>query len=364
MSPDPWIITFAEPDNMFRLAEVALTGTMTTHAERILDYFLGDEADRGAELILAASAHGVHPLEVRIREEGQALEELLPGTVVLVTEAERICATHLDLAPQLRLVQKFGSILDNIDVEHARARGIDVVPMRRITTTSSAEHTVMLMLALARQVVPSHEVVTRGSDLVLRPSRSTGVSATRFNWGQVRGIRILEGSTLGLVGFGEIAREVALRATALGMRIVFHQRSELDRTALDARLVDARQVTLDELFVTSDVVSVHVPGNASTERMLDASAFARMRPGSLLVNMSRGSVVDELALEESLRAGHLGGAGLDVHREEPVPLDCGLFALERVVMTPHVAGGSAWFVLSEVDQLTRELVDRMAGMVD
>jgi len=363
-SPEPLVVTFAEPDNMFRLAEAALTGTITDHAQRILDYFLGSGAPSGAARLLATSAHGLHPLEVRVREDGQALEDLLPGTHVLVTEAERISAQHLDLAPELRLVQKFGSLLDNVDQQHASARGVPVATLRRITTVSCAEHTVMLILALARRTVLAHRTVVGAAGAVERPERSTGEVSTRFNWGEVHGIRVLEGSTLGLVGFGEIAREVALRATALGMRVVFHQRSALDRALLDPRLAAVEQVGFDELLATSDVVSLHVPGNPATERMMDADAFARMRPGAFLVNMARGSIVDEAALEAALRSGHLAAAGLDVHREEPIPLDCGLLGLDEVVLSPHVAGGSASFVLSEVEDLVRTLDDHLREAPD
>jgi phosphoglycerate dehydrogenase-like enzyme len=218
----------------------------------------------------------------------------------------------------------------------------------------------MLILALARRTVVAHRtVVGTTAGAVARPTRSTGQTSTRFNWGEVHGIRVLEGTTLGLVGFGEIAREVALRATALGMRVIFHQRSALDRAPLDPRLAAAEQVDLDELLATSDVVSLHVPGNAGTERMMDADAFARMRPGSFLVNMARGSIIDEEALEAALRSGHLAAAGLDVHREEPIPRDCGLLSLEEVVLSPHVAGGSADFVLSEVVDLVRTLDEHL-----
>jgi phosphoglycerate dehydrogenase-like enzyme len=361
MSHEPLVVTFAEPDNMFRLAESAFTGRLTDHSQRILDYFLGARAADGARRLEAASRHDLHPIEVRIREEGQELDALMPGTHVLVTEAERITDRHLGLAQDLELVMKFGSLLDNVDRSGAEARGIRVAAMRRVTTVSCAEHTVMLLLALARRTVVAHRAVVTAQPDVERSMSSTGVTTTRFNWGQVHGIRVLEGATLGLIGFGEIAREVALRATALGMRILFHQRSTLDPRTLDPRLAAARQVGFDELLQAADVVTIHVPGNAGTERLMDADAFARMRPRAHLINMSRGSIVDESALEAALRSGHLAGAGLDVHREEPVPLDCGLLGLETVVWSPHVAGGSADLVLSEVEDLVGAVARELAA---
>jgi phosphoglycerate dehydrogenase-like enzyme len=357
-------VAFAEDDNMFRLVETAMLRRPTPRGQRVLDYFLGPEADAGARRLFAAADRFGLGADVQptVRDGTEPLERYLDDVDVLVVESERIRGEHLERAgKRLKLVLKFGRILDNIDTDRAAELGIVVASHRRATTISCAEHVVTLMLALFRKLIEAHESVTRRLQDPSRPTTSTGRVSTRFNWGGITGVRLVHGQTLGLVGFGEIAREVAVRALALGMDVVYHKRTPVDPVSLAPALRPARQVPLEELLAMSDVVSIHIPSNQETERLIDGAALSAMKPSAVLVNMSRGAIVDEHALEAALRVGGIAGAALDVHREEPVPTDSGLLQLDNVVWTPHMAAGGGWFVIEEVESVVAALARAARG---
>lgn len=364
-SPAPLRVAFAEDDSMFRLVESALLRARTAQVERVLDYFLGPEAEVGAQRLLAAADRfGLgSDIATVVRAEDEPLGRHLGDVDVLVVESEPVDARHLAQAGErLKLIVKFGRILDNIDTAAATQRGIAVATHPRRTNISCAEHAIGLMLALSRGIVVAHDAVTRRLDDPSRPRASTGRISTRFNWSGLTGIRLLHNQVLGLLGFGEIAREVAARAIALGMRVIYHKRKPVDPASLPPELRAARAVSMQELLAQSDVLSIHVPSNATTERLVDAAALATMKPTAVLVNTSRGAIVDERALEAALRSGAIAGAALDVHREEPVPVDCGLLRLDNVVWTPHVAAGTGWSVIDEVDSVVEALARGARGV--
>jgi len=357
-------VAFAEDDNMFRLMEAALLRERTAHVERVLEYFLGPEAEAGAGCLLAAADRfGLGPdVGAVVCGAGEPLQRRLGEVDVLVVEAARVGARHLEQAGvRLKLIVKFGRILDNIDTVRAAERGIAVATHPRRTTISCAEHTITLMLALSRRLIAAHDAVTRRLDDPHRVRASTGQGSTRFNWAGVGGIRLLHGQILGLIGFGEIAREVAVRAVALGMQVLYHKRAPLDPRSLPPELRAARPASLEELLAASDVVSIHVPSNGATERLVDAAALSMMKPSAMLVNTARGAIVDERALEAALRGGVIAGAALDVHREEPVPGDSGLLQLDNVVWTPHMAAGTGWLVIEEVESVVEVLARAARG---
>lgn len=216
----------------------------------------------------------------------------------------------LAAAPRLKVIGRFGVGLDNIDVAAADARGVVVVAPLGANATSVAEHTVALALALSRDLT-MHDAAIRVGGWQRRPGRE------------------LAGRTWGLLGAGATGQAVGRLAAALRMPVIAHD-PYLDASGLD-------MVDFGALLTSADVLSVHVPLTARTRGMLDAAAFARMRPGALLISVGRGEVVDEEALADALLAGRLGGAGLDVRALEPPgpgPLD----DAPNVIFTPHVAG--------------------------
>jgi glyoxylate reductase len=238
--------------------------------------------------------------ELRDRPEGAA------GVVPVPTV--RVDAALLDrIGPRLRVIANYAVGLDNVDVATARDRGIVVANTPGVLTLATAEHTLALMLALLRRVAEGDRLLRRREPWRLQPTFMLG--------------RGLAGLTLGIVGPGRIGSEVARLAHAHGMRVVTARRGE----PLDAVLA-------------AHVVSLHCPLTPETHHLIGAETLDRMRSDAVLVNTSRGAVVDEAALVAALRAGALAGAALDVFEDEP-EVHPGLLELENVVLTPHL--GSA-----------------------
>jgi (S)-sulfolactate dehydrogenase len=251
----------------------------------------------------------------------QELGELLgDARALIVRNRTQVRPALLDQAPRLTCVGRLGVGLDNIDVEACKGRGIAVYPANGANDLSVAEYVVTAAL-----------VLLRGAWL------STGdMIAGKWPRQKLMGAE-LSGKTLGLVGYGAIARQVAERAAALGVVCVGHD----PFLPPDAPAWGTTQpLALDELLARADVVSLHVPLTPATHHLIDGRAIARMRKGGLLINAARGGVVDETALADALRSGHLAGAALDVFETEPLTAEAGrLFAgLDNLILTPHIAG--------------------------
>lgn len=218
-------------------------------------------------------------------------------------------------APRLRVVGRAGVGVDNIDVGAARELGISIVTAPEASTTSVAELTIGLMLALARDISAADAALRRGA------------------WPKASLIgEELEGKTLGLVGFGRIGRAVAARAAAFGMSLLAFD-PYLDDEAI--RTGGAEPASMEALLAGSDYVSLHLPLTAETRGVFDRSAIARMKPGARLVCAARGGLIDEQALHQALDEGRLAGAALDVFAQEP-PRDLALLRHPRLVATPHL----------------------------
>jgi len=254
------------------------------------------------------------------------LLDLLPEMDGIVTGTDELTAEVIAAAGRLKVIAKHGVGLDNVDLAAAERHGVRVEATAGAVHDSVADLALALVLALARGIVGAHADVAAGG------------------WRPTTGIE-LRGRTMGIVGIGRIGREVAHRAQAFGLRVCAHDPypDEAWAAANDVALSG-----LDELLQRSDIVSLHAPGSPDGP-LLDAARLARMRPGALLVNTSRGSLVDEAALADALTAGRLGGAGLDVFAGEP-PHGSPLLGLPSVVLTPHVGGR------------TREAQQRMGEM--
>lgn len=266
---------------------------------------------------LAARLAGVPGLTVTAcpEEDDDALFRLLPGCDVLWHVLKPCTAAMIAAAPRLKLIQKIGVGVNTIDLAAARARGIPVCNLPGTNARAVAELALTLMLAAIRRL-PRFDAGLRGG-VWTDPALQDGIGE-------------LGGKTVGLVGYGSIPRMLAPVLTALGCRVIYTTRTPV----LDAP--EAHR-PLAALLAEADVVSLHVPLTAETERMIDAAALARMKPGAVLVNTARGGLVDQAALTAALRSGHLGAAGLDVFAAEPADPADPLFTLPNVVATPHVA---------------------------
>ena len=225
-------------------------------------------------------------------------------------------------APRLKLVQLLSAGYDNCDIEAARRAGVPICNNGGSNSVAVAEHAILLMLAVSRQLVWQHTTTVSG--------------AWRGNDWTSKRLYELYGRTLGIIGLGNIGKKVARLGKAFGMNVQYYDIARLNEDAEDA--LGARFRLFREVLQTSDVISLHVPHSALTKHMINAEALALMKPTAILVNTCRGPVVDETALYHALTTGVIQAAGLDVFEQEPTAPDNPLFALENVVLTPHLAG--------------------------
>jgi D-3-phosphoglycerate dehydrogenase / 2-oxoglutarate reductase len=231
------------------------------------------------------------------------------------------------LAPRLRVIAKYGTGTDNIDLEAATRRGIIVTNCPGVNASSVAEFTLTLILLMLRPVIAGTEWLRSGvpqGSLVVATEEAGLIGAE------------LSSQTVGVIGWGDIGRRVGVACIALGARVIAYDpaRSTADIASDGARVTE----TLDELLSESDVVTLHVPLTFATAGLIASAQLARMRPHAALVNVSRGGVVDEAALADALSSGKLRCAATDVFKQEPPPSDHRLVALPNALCTPHMAG--------------------------
>jgi (S)-sulfolactate dehydrogenase len=256
---------------------------------------------------------------VERRDELGAL--LADADALIVRNRTQVDTALLADGPILRVVGRLGVGLDNIDVGACTARGIEVIP----ATGANA-------LAVAEYVICTVMILLRGAYL------ATGaVAGGRWPRGPLSEGRETAGKTLGLVGFGGIGRLTARLAQGLGMKVLAADPA-IRGDAPVWREAGVAYRGLDDLLAESDVVSLHVPLLRETRHLISAGRIARMKRGAVLVNTSRGGVVDELALADALKSGHLGGAALDVFESEPLPAASALGGVPNLILTPHIAG--------------------------
>lgn len=231
----------------------------------------------------------------------------------------------LDAAgPQLKVVSNFAVGFDNVDVSACTGRGIPVGNTPGVLTETTADLAFALLMAVARRLTEGYDYVRSDRWLTWGPMLLMGSD--------------IHGATLGIVGFGRIGREMAKRGRGFGMRVLYHdvqRASPEDEAALNAESAD-----LETLLAESDYISLHTNLSPETHHMLDAAAFRLMKRGAVVINTSRGPVIDHEALAAALRSGHLGGAGLDVTDPEPMRADHPLLSSPNCLVVPHIASAS------------------------
>ena len=223
-------------------------------------------------------------------------------------------------APKLKLIQLLSAGYDKADIAAAKAAGVPISNNGGANSVAVSEHAILLMLACSRQLIRQH----------------SSVSAGRWRGNSTPRVHEVRGKTLGIIGLGTIGKKTARLATAFGMNVIYYDIARLTEDQEDSLGVRFR--LLRELLRTADIVSPHTPLNDSTHHLIGAEELALMKPSAILVNTSRGPVVDEVALHDALTKGTIAGAGLDVFEKEPPLPDNPLFKLDNVVLTAHLAG--------------------------
>ena len=276
---------------------------------------------------------GYAPSELELAAEAAEAEALI--TIV----SDPVTAAVFEAAHNLKIVAQYAVGVDNIDRAAAAARGIFVTHTPNALTDATADLTMALLLALTRRIVEGDRMVRTGSYAGWRPDLLLGTE--------------LKGKVLGIAGPGRIGRAVTRRARSFGMTVIAFGRSARDEDDPD----DPPRVSFDDLLRRSDVVSIHLPLNDETRRLFRAETFAKMKPGSYLLNTARGPIVDEVALVRAIDEGQLAGAGLDVYENEP-GITPGLLDENRVVLMPH-AGSATLETRREMARMVVEDVRRV-----
>jgi D-3-phosphoglycerate dehydrogenase len=286
----------------------------------------------GAELVVAPTG------------SAEEIIDLARDVDAILTCWKQVPAAALDGASRCRIVSRYGIGLDNIPVAHATELGMVVTNVPDFCMDEVAEHTLALLMACGRRIVPQAELTRQGV----------------WNQSLARGMPRLRGQVLGLVGYGNIAQAVAQRARALGLEIIAYT----PRLALDA-LSPWGQATNDlaELLAVADYVSLHLPLTAATRGLINAETLAKMKPSAYLINTSRGAIIDDDALLAALENGHIAGAALDVMSSEPPPPDSPLLHHPHVIATPHVAFYSEAAIVDLATKAARHVAQALRGEV-
>jgi lactate dehydrogenase-like 2-hydroxyacid dehydrogenase len=258
--------------------------------------------------------------------------------------------------PRLVLVQRLGERTEGIDLTAAAARGIAVSCVPRRTLYYTAEHAILMMLALAKRLLPADRAVREGR---YDATRLNPIDNVAYNWIGMSEAAGLYGKTLGIVGLGEVGTIVARLARGFGMRVLYHKRSRAP--AAEEAALGVEYVEMPTLLHESDVVSLHAGSTPENENLAGRAFFAAMKRDAFFVNTTRGRLVDEDALFEALTNGTIAGAGLDVHRIEPRKGGDRFTSLTNVVMTPHFAGGARSGVLAELAVILRNCHAALRG---
>jgi D-3-phosphoglycerate dehydrogenase / 2-oxoglutarate reductase len=241
-------------------------------------------------------------------------------TGLVVRSETKVTSELMEKAPQLRVIGRAGVGVDNIDVPAATVRGVVVMNAPDGNTITTAEHTIALLVALARRI----------------PQANSSLKFGRWERKKFIGVE-LQGKTLGIIGLGRIGRVVATRARALGMSIIAYDPFIAPDQARD---LEIELATLDDVYASADFLTVHTPLTPETRGLIDKEVLAKMKRGARIINCARGGLIDEDALYEAIQSGAIAGAAIDVFTQEPPPVDHPLLMLDEVIATPHLGAST------------------------
>jgi phosphoglycerate dehydrogenase-like enzyme len=344
-----------EEDHFLKIVPVVLDpATPEAHRCAVAEFFAHDEPDfLGWCGRLQQRLPGLYPAEVTFAADEADLAAKAPDADGIVVESYRVDDAILSSASRLAVVHKFGTITSNIDLKACASRGIAVATLRRMVNVAVAEQACALMLALAKRIGEFNgvveEVALRKAGLRVRPRQPRYIGYSNF--AGITGLNTLLGATLGIVGFGEVGREVARRARAFEMQIIYYQRTQLAPAV--EREFGVRYLPLDELMMQADYVVVQLPSTDKTRGLIGRDALNRVKPGAFLIDVARPELIDHDGVVEALQSGRLGGLALDVLYSEPAdPAEPLLRYRDRnVILMPHTAVGARANALNDVETL-------------
>ncbi|MGH7090593.1 MAG: 2-hydroxyacid dehydrogenase [Stellaceae bacterium] len=349
----------AEEDAILKALPVVLDpATPDEHVRAVSDFYRFDQPDFAQWLArLRQELPGLYPATVRFVRDEDELGAKIEDADALVVEELEVGEAVLGRGKRLKVVQQFGRIARNIDAAACFRHGVALEVQPRRVNVAVAEQAMALMLALAKRVPELNGVVTEaalrqsGFDPTPYDRRYTGNS----NFARITGLRTLAGSALGIIGLGEIGRELAERGAAFGMTVLYHQRNRID--PIEEGRLKARYTSLDTLMAEADFIAPVLPLNDSTRGIVGRVQLARIKPGAMLVNVARAELVERAALLDALESGRLAGFALDVGYREPTPPDDPLLAMKRgnVILMPHTAPAERQNNLADLAEMCLKL---------
>ena len=356
----PFIVV--EEDRILRLIQVILDPQTTD--ERIsafADFNSTDQSDFSGWLAKTRQdLSALYPATVQLVTSQEELLQYLPEADVAIVESLEIGEAELEAGNKLKVVYKFGTLSDNIDSQACKQKGIPLFTLRRRTNIAMAEHTMMLVLALAKRLPTiTHRLTEKQMLEAKAPFRPYDTRHTAgANYARIPELKTLHDCSIGLLGLGEIGREVAKLANAFGMTVYYHKNnrlSEVEESDLKVSYCD-----FDELFKKSDFLSIHVPYSDKTKDLIGSAQLNEMKSGAYLINTSRAHIVNHDALVNALKSGKLAGAASDVHYKEPVEESESLLQCKEFIMTPHLGGGSRMNGLKDA-QVMLSVINKLLG---
>jgi phosphoglycerate dehydrogenase-like enzyme len=348
-------IAILDDDHVIRMARYALSGPGEITDQWVRDFFLPEDMEPAQ---VFAAGRGLHEADGVSLIPMAAKLDLRKGSdaSILIFRRGTIDAALMDANPKFKLIQRIGARPDSIDLEAAAARGIQVSCLPRRTLQYTAEHAILLMLALSKRLLEADAALRKGAWDCERVHPEHGVA---YNWAGIAPLGGLFGKTIGIIGLGEIGSMVAGMGRGFGARVVYTNRSRLP--ADTEQKLSVEFAPLARLLAEADFVTMHANNMPENKGMIGADTFAQMKPTAFFINTSRGRMVDEAALYAALTKGVIAGAGLDVHYEEPRPTPDPFVALSNVTMTPHLAGGSRKGIVGEIEEILSNCRAVLAG---
>ncbi|HXV84493.1 MAG TPA: NAD(P)-dependent oxidoreductase [Candidatus Binatia bacterium] len=358
MAASPPLKFVVENDSFLRLIQAVLDPNAPAERIAAFSHFCAHDLPDfpGWCEKVRSQARTLHPTDVRLVDDETELLANVSGAQAIVVESLAVGEREIAAAGgTLRVVQKYGITTPRIDRAACERAGVQIMTLRRRANISTAEQALTLMLALARQLNQNANLISE------KQLRAAGYVPTRYerahtpngNWARITGLITLYQRQLGIIGLGEIGRELALRAAALEMRIVYTQRHRLPANI--EKQYHATYCSLDELLATSDCVSLHLPRANETRNFISARELAIIKPGALLINVSQPHQVDRDALREALASRRLGGFGLDTFYDEPGDADDPLIKFRNVIVSPHLGGSPRFNSLDDIEELIVKL---------
>jgi phosphoglycerate dehydrogenase-like enzyme len=351
----PVQIAILDDDHVIRLTRYAISGPGEITTAWASEFFMPEEVDPARVLALG---DGLHEADGVSLIPMSAKVDLSKGSdaEILIFRRGAIDAAFMDGNPKLKLIQRIGARADAIDLSAAAKRGILVSCVPRATLQLTAEHAILLALALGKRLIEADDAVRKDRwdrDRV-RPDHNVA-----YNWAGIENITGLFGKTFGIIGMGEVGSIAAGMARAFGTRVLYCNRNRLP--AAQEQKLGAEYAPVEQLLAESDFVSLHATNIPQNRGLIGRDTFAAMKPTAFFINTARGPIVDEDALYDALTKGVIAGAGLDVHTIEPRPAPDKLSTLPNVILTPHIAGGSRKGVMLEIGAILDNCRALLAG---